>query len=300
VTPVDVVGLGAATVDYLGLVSHLPEPDTKLPMREFSRQGGGLAATALVAVARLGGTARYLGKLGEDDFSREILAGLAAEGVATDAVVIRPDVRGRFAFILVEEGSGRRTILHSGHGPACLAPEEINREAVLSGRALLVDTTDPESARTAAAWARAAGRPVLLDGDRYHPEARDLPARVDYAIVSLGYATACTGDPDPAAACERLAAEVPGVAVVTAGAQGAFARLPDGLFHQPVFPVPVRDTTGAGDVFHGAFLWALLQDWDLRRSLTFAAAVAALKCRSLGGRAGIPTLPEALAFLGWA
>jgi sugar/nucleoside kinase (ribokinase family) len=299
VKPVDVVGLGAATVDYLGLVPHHPEPDTKLAMREFSRQGGGLAATALVAVARLGGSARYLGKLGEDDFSREILAGLAADGVATDAVVIRPDARGRFSFILVEEGSGRRTILHTGHGPASLTPEELCREAVLSGRALLVDTSDPDSARRAAAWARAAGRPVLLDGDRYHPEARDLPAQVDYAIVSHGYATAYTGEADPAQAARLLDGTIPGVAVVTAGARGAYAVLPDGFFHQPAFPVPVVDTTGAGDVFHGAFLWAVLRDWDPRRCLTFAAAVAALKCRTLGGRAGIPTLAETLAFLGW-
>jgi sugar/nucleoside kinase (ribokinase family) len=298
-TPVDVVGLGVATIDYLALVPHLPEPDTKLAMLELSRQGGGLAATAMVTVARLGGSARYLGKLGDDDFSREILLGLAAEGVATDAVVIRPDARGRFAFILVEAGSGRRTILHTGHGPATLAPEELSRDAILSGRALLVDTSDPDSARRAAGWARSAGRPVVLDADRYSPDARDLPARVDYAIASHNYAAAFTGEADPAAAARLLAAAIPGVAVVTAGARGAFAALPDGFIHQPAFPVPVKDTTGAGDVFHGAFLYALLKERDLRRCLAFAAAVAALKCRALGGRAGIPTLPETLAFLGY-
>src|SRR5262249_10587541 len=101
---VDVVGLGAATVDYLGLVPHFPEPDTKLAMREFVRQGGGLVATALVALARLGATTRYLGKVGEDDFSRFIRDEFEREGVATDALIIRPEVRGRFSFIVVEEG----------------------------------------------------------------------------------------------------------------------------------------------------------------------------------------------------
>jgi sulfofructose kinase len=296
---VDVVGLGAATVDYLGLVPHFPEPDDKMAMREFARQGGGLVATALVTLARLGATTRYVGKLGEDDFSRFIREEFEREGVATDALVLRPDVCGRFSFILVEEGTGQRTILHSGHGPAQLAPEELSREAILSGRALLVDTSDPAGALTAAGWARAAGHPVVLDGDKYSPEAHDLAAAVDTAIVSQGYAAAYTGHTDPAAAAGALAEAIPGVVIVTAGRAGAFAVAGSDRFHQPAFSVPVKDTTGAGDVFHGAFLYALLQDWDLRRCVTFAAAVAALKCRALGGRAGIPTLPEALAFLGW-
>jgi sulfofructose kinase len=241
-----------------------------------------------------------VGKLGEDDFSRFIREEFECEGVATDALVLRPEVRGRFAFILVEEGTGLRTILHSGHGPAQLAPEEISREAVLSGRALLVDTSDPTGALTAAGWARAAGHPVVLDGDKYSPEAHDLAAAVDYAIVSQRYAAAYTGRTDPAAAADALAAVVPGVVIVTAGRAGAYAVAGSDRFHQPAFSVPVKDTTGAGDVFHGAFLYALLHDWDLRRCVTFAAVVAALKCRALGGRTGIPTLAEALAFLGWA
>jgi sulfofructose kinase len=298
-TPVDVVGLGAATVDYVGLVPHFPEPDDKMAMREFVRQGGGLAATALVALARLGATTRYVGKLGEDDFSRFIRAEFEREGVATDALVLRPEVHGRFAFILVEEGTGLRTILHSGHGPAQLAPDELCREAVLSGRALLVDTSDPAAALTAAGWARDAGHPVMLDGDKYSLEARELAAAADYAIVSQRYAAAYTGLADPAAAAAALAQDVPGVVIVTAGRAGAYVDAGSESFHQPVFSVPVKDTTGAGDVFHGAFLYALLQDWNLRRCVTFAAAVAALKCRALGGRAGIPTLPEALVFLGW-
>jgi sulfofructose kinase len=297
--PVDVVGLGAATVDYLGLVPRFPVPDEKMAMREFARQGGGLVATALVALARLGATTRYLGKLGTDDFSQFIRDGFEAEGVATDAVIVDPSVRGRFAFILVEAGTGLRTILHSGHGPAWLGPGELSRDAVLSGRTLLVDTSDPASALIAARWARAAGRPVVLDGDRYTPEARELAAAVDYAIVSQGYAAAYTGESHPEAAAGRLASQVPGVVIVTAGRAGAYVAAGSERFHHPAFPVPVTDTTGAGDVFHGAFLFALLREWDLRRSVTFAAAVAALKCRALGGRAGIPTLPEALAFLGW-
>jgi sugar/nucleoside kinase (ribokinase family) len=101
--------------------------------------GGGLVATALVALARLGATTRYVGKLGVDDFSEFIRAGFRREGVLTDAIVTRPEVSGRFSFILVEEGTGLRTILHSGHGRAQLTPEELDREVILSGRALLIE-----------------------------------------------------------------------------------------------------------------------------------------------------------------
>jgi sugar/nucleoside kinase (ribokinase family) len=299
-TAVDVVGLGAATLDYLGLVPHFPDPDDKMTMLEFAREGGGLVATALVAVARLGASTRYVGKLGEDEFSRFIVDGFRREGVRTDAIVTRQQVKGRFSFIIVEEGTGLRTILHSGHGPARLAPEELDREAILSGRALLIDTSDPVSAFTAAGWARAAGRPVVLDADKYDPAAPDLAAAADFAIASQRYATARTSLAEPAAAAEALAGEVPGIVIVTAGRAGAYVAAGRERFHQPALSVPVKDTTGAGDVFHGAFLYAHLQEWDLRRCVAFAAAVAALKCRALGGRAGIPTLAEALAFLGWA
>jgi sulfofructose kinase len=89
--------------------------------------------------------------------------------------------------------------------------------------------------------------------------------------------------------------EGPRVVVVTEGEHGSWCASPEGEFHTPAFEPPrVVDTTGAGDVFHGAFLFGRAQGWDLRRSLKVAAATASLKCRALGGRAGIPTLPEAL------
>jgi sugar/nucleoside kinase (ribokinase family) len=294
VPPFDAVGLGTATVDYVGLVPHFPEPDDKLPMVEFVRDGGGLVATALVTLARLGCRTRYVGKLGEDDFSAFILQGLEREGIDTRAVVRRPEVRGRFAFIMVEAGTGLRTILHSGHGPALLAPGELDRDTLLGGRVLLLDTSDAEASRTAAGWARETGIPVIFDADKYRPEARDLPALCSHPIASQRYAAAYTGESDPARAAHALAAELGRLVIVTAGRAGAYAAGPGIDLHQPAFPVPVKDTTGAGDVFHGAFAYALLQGWDLPRQLRFAAAAAALKCRGLGGREAIAGLDEVL------
>jgi sulfofructose kinase len=295
--PFDAVGLGAAVVDLLGLVPHFPERDSKLAVTEFSQQGGGLVGTALVAMARLGCRTRYVGRLGDDDHSEFILNEFAREGVDATAVARAPGERARFAFVIVEEGTGLRTILHSGHARAAVPPESLDRETILSARALLVDSTDPPAALRCVEWMRAAGRPTLIDADHYTPEAHTVARACDYVVASHRYATACTGCPDASAAARALAEEVPGVVVVTAGRDGAFVAAGGDTWHQPALPVRVTDTTGAGDVFHGAFLFGILRAWDLRQTVAFAAAAAALKCRSLGGRTGIAALSETLQFL---
>lgn len=298
----DAVGLGAAVVDLLALVPHFPERDSKLAITELSHQGGGLIGTALVALARLGCRARYVGRLGEDDHSEFILAEFAREGVDTSAVTRAAGEKDRFAFVIVEEGTGLRTILHSGHARAAVDPASLDRQTILSARSLLVDSTDPPAALRCVEWMRAARlqrgtRPTLIDADSYSPEAHAVARACDYVVASHHYASTCTGRADPESAARALAADVPGVVVVTAGREGAYVAALGEEWRQPAFPVPVKDTTGAGDVFHGAFLFGILQGWDLRRSTAFAAAAAALKCRSLGGRAGIASRAETARFL---
>jgi sulfofructose kinase len=293
----DAIGLGAAVMDLLALVPHFPERDAKLAMTEWSRQGGGLVATALVAMARLGARPRYLGRLGDDESAEFILAEFAREGVDTSAVTRVAGSPARFSVVIVEEGTGLRTILHTGHARAAVDPASLDREIILSARSLLVDSTDPPAAARCVEWMRAAGRPTLIDADQYNPEAHAVARACDYVIASHRYATACTGCVDPAAAARALASDLPGVVVVTAGREGAYAVAEGEASHQPAFPVAVKDTTGAGDVFHGAFLFGVLRGWELPQTLAFAAAAAALKCRALGGRAGIASLPETARFL---
>jgi sulfofructose kinase len=292
----DAVGLGAAVVDLLALVPHFPERDQKLAMTELTQQGGGLVGTALVALARLGGRARYVGRLGDDAHSEFILAEFVREGIDTSAVTRVAGETARFSFVIVEEGSGLRTILHTGHARAAVDPAPLDRDVVLSARSLIVDSTDPPAAARCVEWMQAAGRPTLIDADQYSPEAHAVARACDYVVASQRYATACTRCTDPAAAARALAADVAGVVVVTAGPDGAYAASDGEVWRQPAFAVPVKDTTGAGDVFHGAFLFGVLRGWELRRTVAFAAA-AALKCRTLGGRAGIAPLAETARFL---
>src|ERR1041385_8332622 len=175
----DVIGLGAAVVDLLALVPHFPERDQKLAMTECTQQGGGLVATALVTLARLGARTRYLGRLGDDPHSEFILAEFARAGVDTAVGERVPGAEARFSFVIVEEGTGLRTILHTGHARPPVDPDSLEPETLLTARTLLVDTPDPPAAARCVEWMRAAGRPTLIDADPYSAEAHAVARRCD-------------------------------------------------------------------------------------------------------------------------
>ena len=154
-----------------------------------------------------------------------------------------------------------------------------------------------EANLTAARWAREAGITVVLDADVVKPHIPELLELTDYIVASERFAREFTGETDVKRAAGRLLRDGVTAVVVTAGDQGSFCASREIEFHCPAFQVKVVDTTGAGDVFHGAFDFGLLRGWDLQRTIRFASAVAAMTCRHPGGRAGIPALGEALAFL---
>ncbi|MDO8585670.1 MAG: PfkB family carbohydrate kinase [Armatimonadota bacterium] len=294
--PFDVIGIGYAAVDYLGVVPHYPELDEKVRMVDFARQGGGPVATATVTLARLGARASYVGKVGDDDFGEYILRQLQAEGVDTSRVIVERGEQSRFSFIIVDKNTGKRTIIWKTLDSP-LRVDELDREHVLSGGILHLDGHEQEAALAAARWANDAGIPVSLDAGSVHPNTEELLSYVDVLVASHKFAQDFTGKSDPVAAVRDMARGRTRVSVVTSGEDGCVCKDGKVEFHIPAFQVDVVDTTGAGDVFHGAFVYGMLQDWDLRRTAEFAAAAAAIKCTKLGGRAGIPTLPETLAFL---
>lgn len=293
----DVVGIGCSAVDYLGVVPRFPEPDVKMQMLDLTRQGGGLAATAMVTVSRLGARAAYVGKIGDDAFGRFIVEELEKEGVSAEHCVIERGGSARFAFIIVDREKGTRTILWSQKGVAALTERELDWASVLSTRVLLVDEHEPEASLAAAASARKAGIRVVLDAEKVDAVTSALVKLADTVIVPAHFAFELTGERAVERAADSMRREGGGTVVITAGAGGSYYADGTERFHQPAFGVDVVDTTGAGDVFHGAFAFALLHDWTARERAEFASAVAALKCRKLGGRAGIPSLAETLAFL---
>lgn len=285
---VDVVGLGLNAMDTICIVPAFPLPNTKTHLREVRIEPGGQVATALTTCVRLGLQARYIGSVGNDHWGKAQLASLREENLE---VQVR-EVEGKtsqVAIILLEEGIGERTILWR-RDPALRYPvEELHRELITGARILHLDGCDTAAALQAARWARGAGIPVVIDIDEiYDDSTHELLRLVDYLIASHDFAQ------DPRELAGRYGCPVVGI---TRGAEGAVFLNHGKLMRSPAFKVPVVDTTGAGDVFHGGFIYGLLQNWDLQDIVRFAHAVAAMKCMRIGARRGIPRLSEVQEFL---
>ncbi len=288
----DVIGLGYSTVDYIGVVPHMPESDSKLLLDEFTRQGGGPAATATVAAARLGAKTAFVGRVGGDDFGEFMISELSREGVDVSHVHRCEGAESQFSFIMVERETGKRTILWTRSSIPPLDPSQLDRGFMSSCKVLHLDRHEIRAGIQAAQWVHESGAIVSLDAGTFVPEITELMPLVNVLIASYIFAKEATAQEDPAEAARALLSDRK-IAGVTCGDKGSwFATSGGGRFHVPAFEVDVVDTNGAGDVFHGAFAFGLAKGWNAERCARFASATAALKCTKLGGRAGIPDLAE--------
>ena len=295
----DVIGVGACSVDYIGLVNGYPKPDTKNKILQMHVEGGGPVATALVALSRLGCKTSYLGKLGTTPLAQAALQGFNDEHVDVSRVTGNDEDAGAaFAFILADQSLGQRTIWYSDEHVSRLAPEDLSRRFICSARCLILDQYEMSAAIQAAKWAKEAG--VLVELDCEDPDASrvvELIQHTDVLIVPEYFALQVSDTTEAESAAEYLQKVGPKIVSVTQGKGGSVTIGDEGYFHQPIFEVETIDTTGCGDVFHGAFVYGLLQEWPLPSVAEFATAVSSLKSCKLGGRSGIPTFPEVASFL---
>jgi sulfofructose kinase len=286
----DILGIGCATVDDFLRVDVFPTADTKQEVLGEDRQGGGLISTALVAATRLGKRCMYFDMLGEDDLSRWVIDDLAREGLDVSPIRINADARPIHAVIIVTQ-DGSRTILYSTAGRVMTDADIPAEEVIARARLLLLDDVNGgalEGLARAVRDARRLGIPVVADFERAAYPALLEP--IDHLIVSSRWATAATGAEAPAQAARALWHDQRAAVVITCGSDGAwYMDAHTAPTHQPAFAVDVVDTTGCGDVFHGAYAVGLLDGYSLGERVRFAAAAAALKATRLGGRPGIPT-----------
>ncbi len=296
---VDVVGVGLNAMDYISVVGEFPRPNSKLEIRELRLEPGGQVATALTTCRRLGLGARYIGSVGSDDLGRIQMESLRAEGLDMEFVRVVEGATSQIAFILVEEAIGERTILWHRDPRLQFPASDLSRDSISTARLLHLDGRDSEAALQAAQWAKELGIPIVIDIDRiYDPSTEKLLALVDYLVAAEDFTARVTGQTDPEEGVRALAARYGSpVTGVTLGRRGAVFLDEDRILRSSAFEVPVADTTGAGDVFHGAFIFGILEEWQLEETIRFAHAVAAMKCMELGARAGIPSLDAARAFL---
>ena len=295
--PFDVVGMGLNSVDFLCVVPKFPAPNSKMEMLRFTKQGGGQVATAMVALSRWSIKTKYIGKVGEDGLGTFSLNSIRQEEVDVSSVMIEPGATNQFAIIIVDGPSGERTILWNRDERLIYATGELRKEEVCSGKILHLDGHDIHAALQCARWAKEEGIPIVIDLDKVEPLTSELIKEIDFIITSSRFPMLYTGISDQKKALFELQKHTPGFLCATLGHEGSVALVHGELLHVKGFKVNAVDTTGAGDVFHGGFIYGLLQNWEVAEILRFANAVAALKCRDLGGRKGIPTLEETVEFL---
>jgi sulfofructose kinase len=295
----DVVGLGANAVDLVLRLPAVPQASGSFAKMRISRETiscGGQMTTALVACARFGLRAKYIGATGTDDNGRRIRAELAHHSVDTTDAVIK-DARNQYAVIMVDENSGERIVLWDRDEKLHLRAHEIPERAIVSARLLHVDDVDQEAAIVAAEIARAGGLVVTSDIDRLTPRTPDLVKAVTVPIFAEHVPTGLTGASDLGTALRQLRAVHDGLLCVTVGAEGAIALDGDRLIHSPGFKVQAVDTTGAGDVFRAGFIYGTLRGWSTEHVLRFANAAAGLSCTRPGAIGGVPALSEIEALL---
>ena len=289
-----VIGVGLACLDQLLIWEDMAAPVQGNKIVDSDMQGGGMAATAMAAVCRLGGEAELWSVVGDDWVGERIVQALEAEGVDAEQIVRIAGGRSLFVMVCVDQKTGERHFMHSsGRDKPEGAIGDLGQLA--DAGCLLIDHALPDSELRAAKEAKRLGVPVVSDTEGirdWHPEIFPF---VDYAIVSERAARSLSDD--LRVACQLIREMGAGHVVVTLGDQGLVYHDGERFGQLPAFEVEVVDTTGAGDVFHGAFCYGLVQGFSLRDNLRFASATSALKCRQIGGRAGIPRREEVYEFL---
>lgn len=294
----DVVGVGLNATDTLIVVPRFPAYSGKAPFEEDILSPGGQVASAMCVCAKLGLRVKYIGTVGDDERGRIQLESLKESGINLDHVQMRKGCPNQSAYILIDRSTGERTVLWKR--PACLRiePSEITPDQIACARLLHIDGHDTPAVEHAARIAREASIPVSVDVDTIYSGFERVLPLVDYLIASSEFPRNWTAEEDPFRALELIQNEYGmKLAAMTLGAHGALARIDGRYVYSPGFVVDCADTTGAGDVFHGAFCYAVLQAMPIEKALEFSNAMAALNCRALGARGGIATRHEAVALM---
>jgi len=292
-TPFDVVGVGLNATDTLLVVSHFPAYGGKVPFLHEILSPGGQVASAMVACSKLGLRTKYIGTIGDDERGRVQMESLLGSGIDLTHVQRRQNCANQSAYIIIDQSTGERTVFWNR--PECLAitPEEITADQITCARLLHIDGHDTPAVGRAAQLARGSNIPVVVDVDTIYPGFENVLPNVDYLVASSEFPGRWTRLDDPFRALEKLQGDYGmKVAAMTLGAHGALARVDGQYVYAPAFVINCIDTTGAGDVFHGAFCYAVLQEMAIDEALEFSNAMAAINCLGLGARGHIGGLDE--------
>lgn len=297
----DIVAIGHLCMDRIFLCEHMPQENTSAHIVSHSQQPGGTACQAIVAASRLGASTGYMSPLGDDDAGRELYAGCVKEGIDMRLCRVDKGMSSHFTNVIVNLERDTRTFF-SYHSP--FAPLEFNdaeREYIKNAKIIHLDNTRNDNALAAARLARENGVLVSLDASSLSPDSEknwELAALADIIIAADKYPRRMTGLSDPREAILAVARRISArIFIVTNGGEGCILYKDGELIPYPSYAVTPIDTTGAGDAFHGAFLFGMLKGFDLDYNIRFSSAVAAQNCLAVGGRAGLPGYAQTLEFM---
>jgi ribokinase len=297
-----VVGLGMATLDVLLRLKEMPQWERGTRVHGFRLEGGGPVGTAMVAAAKLGARVGFIGTAGTDEAAEIKLSSMVEAGIDLSRLVKRSGPDDQVIIVYVHAETGERVFAGvQSDSRISLTAENLDQDYITSAEYLHLEGYHGEAALQGAKWMKEAGKTVVLDGGqtsgRVGDRHRKLIEYVDVLITGSGFARGLTDIDDIWEAGEKVLEMGPRIFVETVGEDGSYTITKEERFHTPAFEVDVIDTTGAGDVFHGAYIVGLLQGWNSRQIAQFSTAVSAIKCTKLGGRAGIPGFEEVMAFL---
>lgn len=293
-----IVGIGANVCDTLISIPNYPQEDTKLRAEAIVMSGGGPCATGLCAAAKLGADCAYIGTLTDDSAGEFLKTDLEKYGVSTEYVTINPGFTSFSSYIwLAKDSSTRTCVFHKGDVPDW-SLNEAQKKAVKTADILMIDGNEMTAALEAVKLAKASGTKVLYDAGGLYDGVEKLLPYADILIPSEEFALGYTGAKTVKEAAEGLyKVYSPEIIVVTQGSEGGIIYDGHQIQEYPAFYVEAVDTNGSGDVFHGAFAYAVINGFDYYKACIFSSAVSALKCTKVGARAAVPTLDEANNFL---
>jgi len=286
-----VLCLGIATIDRIFAVDRHPTTPGKYRARSRALAGGGVAANAAVAVARLGGEARFAGVVGDDAAGVEITASLAVDGVDVSGLRVLPGRLSPESVVLVDASGERLIVNHASDDlfetASVPTPNEIGRPDVV-----LTDMRWRNGAVASLSIARHLDVPGVVDCDHDPSDAPGILEEASHVIFGHSTLEAWTGASAPDDGLRIASERIDAWVGVTVGSEGTWWLDSGRLKHAPAIEVEAVDTLAAGDVFHGAFALGLAEEMSVREAIEFGSAAAALKCTRFGGRDGIPTREE--------
>jgi sulfofructose kinase len=292
----DCLGLGIAPADILMQIEKYPQPGYKIDATDLTVQGGGPIPTAIVTMARSGKRAGLMAPVGEDLFGKFVVEELKKEHVDTSYIIKKQNKRTAIASGWYEKGSGRRTIVLDLS--IDIKPADINLKKLPQVKMVHLDGRYLPACIKLARWAKGQKALVVFDIGSIRNDVTKILPLVDHLIISEDFALPYTKKRTIKTAIEKLGKICKGTIVITSGIKGSVGFSDEtGFVHQKAFRVKTVDTTGAGDVYHGAYMVGLLDRYDLQKRMKLASAAAAIKCTKPGGRAGIPTYHQVQSFL---